>query len=146
MCVKRFIIRNWLVWLWKLARPKICKVESASWRPWRADGWAPVWCEDLRTRRAHGVAPSKGWLEPQEDLMFQLESGGRRKRNALVQRRKPGRKNSLLLRGRSAFLDSSFTLYWSITSSQTDSASCWTYHLKACHHSFIHLFMHRRLF
>lgn len=35
--IKKFIIRNWLIGLWRLSSPKIC-----GWRPRRPNGIVPV--------------------------------------------------------------------------------------------------------
>lgn len=41
--IKRFLTRNWFMCLWRPTRVKICRVESANWRPRGADGTVPVW-------------------------------------------------------------------------------------------------------
>ena len=55
--IKR-VVRNWLIWLWKLRHPKIYR-QLASWRP----------------RRTNGVVPGSVWkLDVYKEPVFQLAS------------------------------------------------------------------------
>ena len=64
------------------------EVQLTSWRPSRADGVS----SSLKVSS----------LKTEEELMFQLESKGRRR--SMSQLNQPGGRSSLLLRGRSGFL------------------------------------------
>lgn len=78
----------WGIGSWNYGGLQVSRPESASWRPRRADSVS----SSLKVSS----------LETEEELMFQLESKGRRR--SMSQLNQPGGRSSLLLRGRSGFL------------------------------------------
>lgn len=72
VCIKRSIIRNWLVCLWSLRHPKICSPQAGDQRE-PTVGFQTKSC-GLRTRRADGLGsrPKASRFETQEDPEFQL--------------------------------------------------------------------------
>ena len=75
--------------------------ESGNWRPRKADVSFQSKSKGLRIRRADSLVLV--YRLPQGEPMFPFESTGRKKASVPVQWQS-GRKNSLLLRGESAFL------------------------------------------
>ena len=51
---KRFIVRNLFMWLWRLARPKICRLSQQGGDPGKSIVWFQIEFEGLRTGRADG--------------------------------------------------------------------------------------------
>lgn len=60
---KRIIIRNWLMRLWRLTSPKVCRVNWADWELKRADNIVLIWrSAGLRPKKRHcfSLSPKAG--------------------------------------------------------------------------------------
>jgi len=73
---KRFIIRDCLMWLWRLRSPKICAIHTGD--PGEPMVWFQSESRGLRVMRADGrwFSPKADKLKTQEKLMFQFELTG----------------------------------------------------------------------
>ena len=72
---KRFIIRNWLMILWKLGSPVICHLPSASWRPRKVSGVVPAQRPENKGSQ-WGKSQSKGRRRPMSQLHGRAGSKG----------------------------------------------------------------------
>lgn len=76
---KRFIIRNWLTWLWRLASPKVYRVIPG--KPVRDDGLVlTLFCRsENQESQWYSSRLKAGRLQTQKKLMFQFQYKGRKK-------------------------------------------------------------------